>query len=54
MPRPWPRPGNGLTVHHRVQATGFQPVTIRRLVEGKQIGIHHDFHYGLDLYRELS
>lgn len=32
----------------------YVPFTIRRLPEGKQIGIHHDYHYGLELYRELS
>jgi hypothetical protein len=32
----------------------YVPCTIRRLVDGKQIGIHHDYHYRLDLYRELS
>ena len=30
----------------------YVPFTIRRLVDGKQIGIHHDYHYRLDLYRE--
>jgi len=29
------------------------PYTIRRIVDGKQIGIHHDYHYKLDLYSEL-
>lgn len=29
------------------------PFTIRRIVNGKQIGIHHDYHYKLDLYSEL-
>lgn len=32
----------------------YVPFTIRRLVEGRQIGIHHDHHYSLDLYRELG
>ena len=32
----------------------FVPFTIRRLVEGTQISIHHDMHYGPELYRELS
>lgn len=32
----------------------YVPFTIRRLVEGRQIGIHHDYHYRLDLYQELS
>lgn len=32
----------------------YVPFTIRRLVAGTQIGIHHDYHFRLDLYRELS
>jgi hypothetical protein len=32
----------------------YVPYTIRRLADGKQIGIHHDYHYRLDLYKELS
>jgi hypothetical protein len=32
----------------------YVPYTIRRLVEGRQIGIHHDHHYSLELYRELA
>jgi hypothetical protein len=40
-----PRAGDG---------RAYAPFTIRRLVDGKQIGVHHDYHYGLELYRELS
>jgi hypothetical protein len=32
----------------------FVPYTLRRMPDGKQIGIHHDNHYQLDLYRELA
>ncbi len=32
----------------------FAPFTIRRLVAGKHIGLHHDLHWGLELYRELA
>ena len=32
----------------------YTPYTVRRLTDGKQIGIHHDYHYPLDLYKELS
>lgn len=32
----------------------YAPFTIRRLVDGKQIGVHHDYHYRLELYNELS
>ena len=31
----------------------YLPYTLRRLVDGKQIGIHHDYHYPLSLYSEL-
>jgi len=33
---------------------GYVPATLRRLVDGKQIGLHHDYHYRLPLYAELS
>ncbi len=39
---------------HANDGRAYVPFTIRRLVDGKQIGIHHDYHYRLDLYRELS
>ena len=32
----------------------YAPFTIRRLADGKQIGVHHDYHYRLDLYSELA
>lgn len=32
----------------------YVPVTVRRLINGKQIGIHHDYHYPLPLYSELG
>jgi hypothetical protein len=32
----------------------FVPFTVRRLVDGKQIGLHHDYHYTLPLYSELA
>jgi len=32
----------------------FVPFTIRRLVDGRQIGIHHDYHYPLELYKDLA
>ena len=31
----------------------YLPATLRRLVDGKQIGVHHDYHYQLPLYAEL-
>lgn len=32
----------------------YAPMTLRRLAAGTQIGLHHDLHYGLELYRELA
>jgi len=32
----------------------YVPFTIRRLRDGKQIGLHHDYHYPLPLYTELA
>lgn len=32
----------------------YVPFTIRRLGDGKQIGIHHDYHYPLPLYGDLA
>ena len=32
----------------------YVPYTIRRLTDGRQIGAHHDYHYGLSLYNELA
>jgi len=32
----------------------YTPFTLRRLVEGKQIGFHHYYHYRLAMYKELA
>ena len=32
----------------------YTPFTLRRLVDGKQIGFHHDYHYRLAMYKELA
>lgn len=32
----------------------FVPFTVRRLVHGKQIGLHHDYHYPLSLYDQIA
>jgi hapalindole-type alkaloid chlorinase len=32
----------------------YVPFTVRRLVNGKQIGLHHDYHYPLALYKQLA
>ncbi len=33
---------------------GYTPYTLRLLREGKQISVHHDYHYPLALYRDLA
>jgi hypothetical protein len=45
----------GRPVEPAATATGepYVPFTVRRLVDGKQIGLHHDYHYPLALYNEL-
>jgi hypothetical protein len=32
----------------------FSPFTVRRLVEGKGIGLHHDLHTSLDMFKEIA
>jgi hypothetical protein len=32
----------------------YAPITIRRLVDGRQIGLHHDNHYQLAMYSDLA
>lgn len=46
----------GRPVHIARAADGrsYVPFTVRRLVNGKQIGLHHDYHYPLSLYNELA
>ena len=46
--------GRPVVLAHASGGRPYVPFTIRRLVDGKQIGIHHDYHYRLDLYHEMS
>jgi len=46
--------GRPVAVPEAADGRPYVPFTIRRLVDGRQIGVHHDYHYGLDLYRELA
>lgn len=46
--------GRPVELAHAADGRGYAPFTIRRLVDGKQIGVHHDMHWRLDLYRELA
>jgi hypothetical protein len=32
----------------------YVPFTVRRLVDGRQIGAHHDYHYPLAMYKDLA
>jgi hypothetical protein len=45
----------GRPVEVAVSADGrpYVPFTIRRLVDGRQIGVHHDHHYSLAMYSDL-
>ncbi len=46
--------GRPVDVARNADGRAFVPYTIRRLVDGKQIGIHHDYHYPLALYKDLA
>jgi hypothetical protein len=46
--------GRPVELARAVDGRPYVPLTIRRLVPGTQIGIHHDSHYGLELYRALA
>jgi len=46
--------GRPVAVARAVDGREYVPFTIRRLRDGKQIGLHHDYHYPLPLYRELA
>ena len=46
--------GRPVDVAKSPDGRAFVPYTIRRLIDGKQIGIHHDYHYPLALYKDLA
>lgn len=46
--------GKPVDVAATEQGQAYVPYTIRRLTDGRQIGAHHDYHYGLSLYTELA
>jgi len=46
--------GRSVDVAKNADGRAFAPYTIRRLVDGKQISIHHDYHYPLALYKDLA
>ena len=46
--------GRPLDVPRASDGRAYAPLTVRRLTDGKQIGLHHDYHYPLPLYSELA
>lgn len=46
--------GRPVVLPRAADGRSYAPFTLRRLADGKQIGIHHDYHYPLDLYNELK
>jgi hypothetical protein len=46
--------GRPVVLPRAADGRSYAPFTLRRLADGKQIGIHHDYHYPLDLYSELK
>ena len=50
------RVAGGRTVELARSADGrpFTPYTLRLLGDGKQIGLHHDYHYRLAMYEDLA
>jgi hypothetical protein len=46
--------GRPVEVARAADGRSYVPFTVRRLVNGKQIGLHHDYHYPLSLYDELK
>jgi hypothetical protein len=46
--------GRPVELARAADGRAFTPYTLRRLGDGKQIGLHHDYHYRLALYKELA
>ena len=45
--------GRPVEVPPLAKGASFSPFTVRRLTEGKGIGLHHDYHYPLPVYSDL-
>lgn len=45
--------GRPVEVASSADGRPYTPFTIRRLVDGRGIQVHHDYHYPLDLYADL-
>ena len=46
--------GKPVEIAKAADGRSYVPFTVRRLVNGKQIGLHHDYHYPMSLYDELK
>lgn len=46
--------GRPVQVARSAEGQPFTPCTLRRMDAGRQIGVHHDYHFGLPLYRDLA
>jgi hypothetical protein len=46
--------GRPVEVLHATNGRRFAPFTVRRLGEGKGIGLHHDLHTSLAMFRDLA
>lgn len=46
--------GRPVQIAQAADGRSYLPFTVRRLTNGKQIGLHHDYHYPLSLYNELA
>ncbi len=46
--------GRPVTIAQATDGRRYVPFTVRRLADGKQIGLHHDYHYSLPLYSDLA
>jgi hypothetical protein len=46
--------GRPARVARAANGQSYAPCTVRRMAEGRQIGVHHDYHFGLPLYQELA
>lgn len=46
--------GRPVEVLHTPDGRRFSPFTVRRLVAGKGIGLHHDLHTSLEMFKEVA
>ena len=46
--------GRPVDVLHAPDGTRFSPFTVRRLTEGKGIGLHHDMHTSLEMFKDIA